>query len=210
MGARRPAHFTDPEPPPIDEWDAKAAGELVARAAFPGAAVELAPASGDALWTVQVDGEPRGVVRRLALDAPVWAAPAFGIEVELASLSAAPEEPGRRGEVHPGAVPSATARRARALPTAPAAERDVSLLVPDGVGAGAVEAVLRREGGDLLERAELTAEFQGGGVPPGARSLTWRLAFRHAERTLRDKEIEGRMQKLLRAVEGELGVRQRL
>ena len=39
--------------------------------------------------------------------------------------------------------------------------------------------------------------------------MTWRLAFRHPERTLRDKEIEGRLQKLLRAIEGELGVRPR-
>jgi len=97
----------------------------------------------------------------------------------------------------------------RALPTTPAVERDLSLVVPDGLGAATVEGVVRREGGELLERLALTAEFRGPGVPAGHRSLTWRLTFRHPQRTLRDKEIDGRLQKLLGALETELGVRQR-
>jgi phenylalanyl-tRNA synthetase beta chain len=35
------------------------------------------------------------------------------------------------------------------------------------------------------------------------------LTFRHPERTLREKEVEARRDKLLRALESELGVRQR-
>ena len=90
MGARRPAHFTEPNPPSWDEWDAKGLGGAIAAAAFPGQAVELIPA-GDAgpgeehtpLWAVQIGGVASGRVVRLALDRPALAADAYGIEVTL-------------------------------------------------------------------------------------------------------------------------------
>src|SRR5581483_4085591 len=81
MGARRPRHFTEPEPPAFDAWDVKGLAERIARAAWPGARAELTPGTGDALWSVVVAGTVRGVVRRVALDAPIWATPAFGVEV---------------------------------------------------------------------------------------------------------------------------------
>ena len=213
MGRRRPPHFTDDPAGStmIDVWDAKALGEAVARAAFPSGEIALVPAAGDVLWTVQVDGEPVGQVRPVTLDAPVWAAPAFGVELTLAQLSAAPVAGrGAPDAVMARATAASAGRRLTPLAATPAAERDVSLLVPDALPAAQVEATIRREGGELLERVELIAEFRGGAVPAGVRSVTWRLAFRHPERTLRDKEIEGRLQKLLRALEGELGVRQRV
>jgi len=46
-------------------------------------------------------------------------------------------------------------------------------------------------------------------VPAGHRSLAWRLTYRHAERTLSAKEVEGRKQRLVKTLETELGVRQR-
>ena len=39
--------------------------------------------------------------------------------------------------------------------------------------------------------------------------ILYRPTFRHPERTLRDKEVDARRQKLLRTLESELGVRQR-
>jgi phenylalanyl-tRNA synthetase beta chain len=72
-----------------------------------------------------------------------------------------------------------------------------------------VEEVLRRFGGETLEQVALLSEFRGGDVPPGARSLAWRLTLRDPARTLRQKEVEGRRQKLVQALERELGVRVR-
>ena len=86
---------------------------------------------------------------------------------------------------------------------------DVTLLVPASISAGAVEAVLRGANDPVLERIELLSQFYGDNVPAGSRSLTWRLTFRHPERTLREKEVEARRDKLLRALETHLGVRQR-
>jgi phenylalanyl-tRNA synthetase beta chain len=95
------------------------------------------------------------------------------------------------------------------MPVTPAAEFDLALLVPDAVLAAQVEDVLRSVSGPQLERCELFDEFRGQGVSAGTRSLAWRLTFRHPERTLREKEIEGRRVLLLKTLEGQLGVRPR-
>jgi phenylalanyl-tRNA synthetase beta chain len=208
MGRRRPAHFTEADPPAFDAWDAKGLAIALAGAAFPGRTVDCRAAESPTLWHVTVDGSVVGWVRRLALDAPVWASPAFGVELRLGQLSVAPvTAPGTH--VHTAAV-AAPARRApiryRALPTMPAANFDLAFVVPDAVEAGAVEAVLSRVAGELLEGIELFDEFRGKGVPDGHRSLAWRLTFRHPQRTLNEKELAGRRQKLIATVDQELGV----
>ena len=75
--------------------------------------------------------------------------------------------------------------------------------------AAQIEAVVRREAGELLETLTLFDEFTGQGIPEGSRSLAWALTFRDPERTLKDKEVQGRTEKIVKALEGELGVRQR-
>jgi phenylalanyl-tRNA synthetase beta chain len=69
--------------------------------------------------------------------------------------------------------------------------------------------VIRASSGELLESLELLSEYRGAGIADGLRSVAWRLTFRHPERTLRDKEVTGRRDKVLKSLEGELGVRQR-
>jgi phenylalanyl-tRNA synthetase beta chain len=211
MGARRPPHFTEPKPPAFDEWDAKAVAELICEMAFRGRSVALVPGSGDALWEIRVDDRPVGYASRVRLDAPVWASPAFGIEIALESVASddvAP--PGRSAHVRQAdSRGPAPVTPFQALPVTPAAEFDIALLVPNDMPAAKVEDVIRRHAGDLLERLALFDEFRGAGLPPGMRSVAWRLTFRHPERTLRDKEVSGRREKLLRALEEELGVRQR-
>ena len=213
LGARRPVHFTEPSPPDVDAWDAKALAELAVAAAFPGALVKLdepATETGDTspvLWRILVQGTPRGVVRAMALDAPVWAAPAFGVELTLGVMpSAFVAEKG----AHAHAAERAPAKRHfvqyATLPVMEASQFDLALLVGNELPAGDVERVLRKNAGDLLESLVLFDEFRGAGVPDGKRSLAWRLTFRHPERTLRDKEIDGRRSMLLKALEKELGV----
>jgi phenylalanyl-tRNA synthetase beta chain len=216
MGDRRPSHFTDAQPPSYDAWDAKALAELTSREIWPGAEVALrsaseeASADGGLLWEVVVDAAPRGWVRRLTLDAPVWAAPAFGVELAIADIeNDAVAPPGRSSYESAPAPRARVAPKYSPLPVTPAAPVDLALIVPESTPASEVEAVIRRAAGDLLEQLALFDEFRGPGVPPGHRSLAWRLTFRDPTRTLRDKEVEGRTQKILRTLEGELGVRQR-
>ncbi len=216
MGRREPGHFTDPKSADFDswaaygEWDAKALGLFVAHAAFPGSAVEAAPSARDGvLWDLVVSGNVAGDVRRVVLDAPVWAAPAYGVELALGELASAPvAPPGTSAYVAVGRVAPHVSRY-RPLPTTPASELDLALQVPEAVQAQQVESVIRRISGRLLEKLELFDRYVGHGVEPGYRSLAWRLTFRHAERTLRDREIDARRSEILRALADELHVRQR-
>jgi len=213
MGARRPVHFSEPQPPAYDAWDAKALGERMAAVAYPDAAIALraSDTAAGVLWEITADGGAVGEIRTLALDAPVWAKPAFGIELVLGVMPSAPVA-APRAHAHGTAVVAARQApvRFRALPSTPAAEFDLAFLVPDAVEAASVEAVLREAGGALLERVVLFDEFRGTGVAEGFRSLAWRLTFRHPDRTLKEKEIEGRRQQLLTAVETRLDVRPRV
>jgi phenylalanyl-tRNA synthetase beta chain len=214
MGAARPPHFTEPEPPAFDAWDARELAESMAQAAFPGAHVQLEPGEAPVLWHVMRDDNPRpiGEVRELALDLPVWASAAFGVEITLGVMASA-DVAAAGQHVHgaaPGRAPSPwTGVRFAPLPAFPAASFDVALLVPADVPASRVEALVRRTSGELLESVSLFDEFRGAGIPDGFRSLAWRLTFRHPERTLRDKEIDGRRASLLKTLERDLGVRPR-
>lgn len=211
MGARHPAHFSNRAREPFDAWDAKAIAERVAAVAHPGMPITMESGDGDpVLWRIQAKGGEVGTVERVTLDRPVWASEAFGVELTLGRMPNAPiAAPGAHDYSQGNERPVRSVVSYRPIPTTPPAEFDLALLVPDGVSAAQVEALLRRSAGDLLERLELFDEFRGGGVPAGHRSVAWRLTFRDATRTLRDKEVDGRRQKILRALESELGVRPR-
>jgi phenylalanyl-tRNA synthetase beta chain len=211
MGDRDPVHFAGPPAASFDAWDAKALAERTARVAFPSADVTLEPATDDErLWDIRVGDAVRGEVRRVVLDAPVWAQPAFGVELVLGAMNNGDVAP--PGEHAHGSVEQVGVRRSRAyrpLPSTPAAEFDLALLLPHGVAAARVERVIREAAGELLERLSAFDQYEGTGIEPGHRSVAWRLTLRHPERTLRDKEIEARRNRILAALQQELNVRQR-
>jgi phenylalanyl-tRNA synthetase beta chain len=126
----------------------------------------------------------------LEADAPRWAGPLFGLEVRIA--------------VEP--LPLA---RYQPLPTQPPVVRDLSLVLPAGVTAQAVEDVLRREGGALLERLDVLDEYRGAGLPAGTRGVTWRCTFRAPDRTLTESETVAVLERMLRAAEERLDVHRR-
>jgi phenylalanyl-tRNA synthetase beta chain len=123
-------------------------------------------------------------------DAPNWAAPLFGYELRLLT-------------------DARVVARYRPLPTTPPVEHDVALVLPEGVSAAAVESVLRRVAGPLLERIAVFDEYRGPGIAAGTRSVAWHLVFRAPDRTLREAEVEALVRAAVTAVEGELGVRRR-
>ena len=192
-GDRSPAHFTEARPPQVDLWDAKWIGESILQSAFGADHPVLVPnAAGDG-WNIVRNGALAGSVGPLKVDAPVWAPAVFGIEIDITAAF--------------GGIPAVTPYRP--LPVTPAAEFDLALLVPDGTTAADVARVATATAGETLESLQPFDEFRGDGVAEGYRSVAWRLTFRHPERTLRDKEIEGRRARILRALDEELGVRPR-
>ena len=192
-GDRHPAHFADAKPAAVDIWDARWIAERAAAAAYGEGRIAFDAEQEGGGWRLTLDGEVVGVVQPLAVDAPVWAAPVYGVELDLTPAF--------------GATLAAPAYRA--LPSTPAAEFDLALLMPAGATAADVRRVVTRAAGELLESLVPFDEFRGAGLPDGFRSVAWRLTFRHPERTLREKEIEGRRGAILRALESELGVRPR-
>jgi phenylalanyl-tRNA synthetase beta chain len=193
MGQRAPTHFTKAVQPSYDEWDIKYVAEITAAAAFPAATIKLVPGSDDILWDVSADGKMVGAVRRLKLDAPVWARPAFGLEINLEGIEQ-----------------SMVGNKAyRAIPATPRVQVDLALVAATSVTAAQIDELIRREAGELLESLTLFDEFVGQGIPEGSRSLAWALTFRDPERTLKDAEVQGRTEKIVHALQGELGVRQR-
>jgi len=152
----------------------------------------------------------------LALDAPAWAAQAFGIEIDLLALGdISGTETGKPVEITGsvtstlGATSSSATTAYQPVPAMPAIEVDLALIVPDSLQAADVERVITKSAGALLEKLVLFDEFRGGDIPAGSRSLAWALTFRHPERTLRDREIQGRTAKIVKTLEEELGIKQR-
>ena len=215
MGRRRPPHFTDPKSDEFDRamtfdaWDAKALAELVCDQAYGPGAVSFVAGGSDELWELRVGERRVGVVRALSLDAPVWAKPAFGVELSLGVVDSTNVAPAGQHAYRVADYAPVRVKPFRPIPSQPASTMDLALLVPQSVDAGIVERAIRDVAGDLLESILLFDEHSGGKIETGSRSLAWRLTFRHPERTLSAKEMEGRRTNVLRHLEKTLNVRPR-
>jgi phenylalanyl-tRNA synthetase beta chain len=186
-GQREPAHWLAPTTPVFDLWDLKGRLEAAVTLAVPDAEVQV---EGQA-WVVRDRaGRVVGSGGPLAADAPPWAAPLFGFELQL---DPAPRRP----------APFMP------LPTTPSSERVLALLLPEGVRARQVEDVLRRAGGALLERVDIESDYRGPELPAGTRSVAFRLVFRAGDRTLRDAEVDQAEAGILAALAAELGIQRR-
>jgi phenylalanyl-tRNA synthetase beta chain len=95
----------------------------------------------------------------------------------------------------------------RELPQTPPAQRDLALVVPGGVSAEAIEEIIKQRGGQHLESVEVFDEYRGKEI--AGRSVAWRLVFRSPHRTLRDKDVDGAVSKVLKALQEQLGVERR-
>jgi phenylalanyl-tRNA synthetase beta chain len=186
-GARRPPHWSEPEPPDFDLFDVKALLEATARVAHPGATVA---AEGGELVVREAGGAVVGGARELGADRPAWAARVYGFELAVE-------------------VAEAARLRAAPLPRSPAVERDVALVLPDGMKAADVEATLRSGAGKLLERLWPFDEYRGAPLAAGTRGVAWRLVFREEGRTLREAEVDEALTRALTEVERRHGVRRR-
>ncbi len=75
------------------------------------------------------------------------------------------------------------------LPKFPGSNRDLAIQLEQDIPAAAVERIIRKNGGDILENIELFDVYTGSQIPDGYKSLAYSLNFRHHERTLNDNDI---------------------
>jgi len=99
--------------------------------------------------------------------------------------------------------------RFAAQPATPASERDVTLLVPDGITSAAVTAAFARSTVAVLESVTIINEYRGPQVPEGTRSLTVRFRFRAPDRTLESGDVDRAEARLLSTLEHLTRVRRR-
>ncbi|MDA0328978.1 MAG: phenylalanine--tRNA ligase subunit beta [Gemmatimonadetes bacterium] len=201
VGRREPPHWSVAEEA-LGVWDLKALLEDVVGRAYRGSAA-VAPGSVagdtfDAQTTFVVhDASGNAVghggrVLGTAVDTPVWASQVWALEVTL-----------------PSNVLAAPVASYSALPTVPAVERDLALIIPDAVAAAVAADLIRGSAGEELEALELFDLYRGPAVPEGTRSVAFRLRFRSPERTLKDKEVDRNVTVVLKRLEEELGVKVR-
>lgn len=93
--------------------------------------------------------------------------------------------------------------RIRPLPRHPAVVRDLSIIVPDALPAEIIRGTMHTAGAAL--RAPLVAiaffdRYQGKGVPDGSVSLSVRLTFQAADRTLTDADVQQSFEHILAAL----------
>jgi phenylalanyl-tRNA synthetase beta chain len=99
--------------------------------------------------------------------------------------------------------------RAAALPKYPAVVRDVSILVDDALSAETVRGTIRSAAPVTLIEVREFDRYQGKGIPDGKVSLSFRLTFQSADRTLTDEEVQAGMQRIIDALIKDLNAVQR-
>ncbi len=199
-GASRPPHWSGAAPA-FDAWDLKGLLEELA-AEYPQGSVDAgdagtyAPLADVGLrFRLLSSGDVVGGGGRAGdgtVDAPAWAGDVWVLEARIPPKAA-------------------TTREAtyRPLPLHPAVERDLALLLPDGVAAAELAETLRGTAGEWLESLLPFDLYAGKGIPEGTRSVAWRLRFRTPDRTLTDAEVDAAVARVLAAAEERHGVRRR-
>ena len=97
----------------------------------------------------------------------------------------------------------------KALPRFPATSRDLAVVCAEAVTVGALEACITRAAGELLREIKLFDIYRGVGILPGMKSVAFSLTFRAEDRTLTDADIDPAMDRVLKALNEELGASRR-
>jgi len=146
----------------------------------------------EATATLRIGAERAGTIRLLTqaalqsfgLDAPVVAA-----EIELDPLLA----------MYP------PASHVEPPPAFPAIERDLSIVVDEGLAWAKIESAVQRSAVEQLAGVRFIGSFRGKQVGAGRKSVTLRLRFQNPERTLRHDEVDPQVSTIVRRLRQEAG-----
>lgn len=98
-----------------------------------------------------------------------------------------------------------TSFRARPIARYPAVVQDIALIVPEDVPGARLEELIRQTGGASLARIRLFDLYRGAPLPPGTKSLAYRLTFQGFNRGLTDEDAGMLREKIVNRLKRELG-----
>lgn len=97
----------------------------------------------------------------------------------------------------------------KTLPKFPAVQRDISLLTPMEISSRQIMDEIRKDAVEYLESVELFDLYSGPKLPEGYRSVSFRITYRHPERTLQDTEVETWHQSIIEKLTRQFNVKLR-
>lgn len=202
MTGARGSHWSD-QAASVDFFDAKGVAELIGGAFgleiqasptlscpwfLPGRSAELSIRAGDTSQVIGAIGElAPSVVEARGLGA---GAGVVGGEIDHGVLAR---------------IAGAGANRIAPLPRFPSIVRDLSIFVSDRLPAADVRGTIRSNAPRALVSVREFDRYQGKGVPEGMVSLSLRLTFRDADRTLTDAEAQTAVDAIVAALSREHG-----
>ena len=86
------------------------------------------------------------------------------------------------------------------LPKFPAVSRDIAVVVDEKIGAGTMLEAIRKAAGKTLEDVKLFDIYRGEKLGADRKSVAYAITLRAPDRTLTDEEINGTMEKVLKAL----------
>ncbi|HEX9912072.1 MAG TPA: phenylalanine--tRNA ligase subunit beta, partial [candidate division Zixibacteria bacterium] len=75
------------------------------------------------------------------------------------------------------------------LPRFPRVERDISLVVDEGILSKDLVTEIQKSGGEMVEKVHLFDLYKGSQVPAGKKSLAFTIWYRSEEKTLTEEEV---------------------
>ena len=92
----------------------------------------------------------------------------------------------------------------KALSKYPAVRRDLSLLLDENITFKQIDDIARKAGKKLLRKTGLFDVYEGKNLPEGKKSYAISLVFQDDDATLKDKQVDGVMNQIIKNLQNEL------
>ena len=96
-------------------------------------------------------------------------------------------------------------RKVRPLPRFPGIERDVSVVLDEGVAWERVRAEAEAVKPALLEDLRFLVAYRGKPIPKGKKSVSFRMTFRDPAATMRHEQADGQVTAVVERLKEKLG-----
>lgn len=96
-------------------------------------------------------------------------------------------------------------RKYTPLPKYPAVTRDLAVIVDKNVMVQDIEKIINKNGGNIVESYKLFDVYEGKQIPEGKKSVAYTIVYRLKNKTLTDKDVNKVHNKIVRALEYNIG-----